>query len=150
MRAPRFSSKDIGPSLHLPKENNMMKDTTILAGRVLLALIFILSGWSKIGGYAGSQQYMESMGVPGALLPVVIVVELGAGLAVAFGLLTRISALGLAVFSLLAAFIFHTDFANQMQFIQFMKNLAIAGGFLVLVASGPGALSIDAKLGRNW
>lgn len=121
-----------------------MKDATLLAGRILLALIFIMSGWGKIGGYAGSQQYMESMGVSGALLPLVIVAELGGGLAVAFGLLTRIAAVGLAVFTLLAALFFHTDFANQAQFISFMKNLAITGGFLVLAVHGPGALSIDA------
>jgi len=121
-----------------------MKDVSVLAGRILLALIFILSGWGKISGYAGSQQYMESMGVPGALLPLVIAVELGGGLAVAFGLLTRLAAAGLAAFCLVAAAIFHTDFANQMQFIMFMKNLAMAGGFLVLTAYGPGAFSVDA------
>ncbi|NMG14455.1 DoxX family membrane protein [Aromatoleum bremense] len=122
----------------------MMKDFTVLAGRLLLALIFILSGWGKIKGYAGSQQYMESMGVSGALLPLVIFAELGGGLAIAFGLLTRLAAVGLGVFCLLAAAIFHTDFSNQMQVIQFMKNLAIAGGFLVLSVHGPGAFSIDA------
>lgn len=126
-----------------------MKDATLLAGRILLALIFIISGWGKIGGYAGSQQYMESMGVSGALLPLVIAAELGGGLAVAFGLFTRIAAVGLAVFTLLAAAFFHTDFANQAQFISFMKNLAIAGGFLVLAAHGPGALSIDAWRTRH-
>ena len=121
-----------------------MKDFTVLAGRLLLALIFILSGWGKIGGYAGSQQYMESMGVSGALLPLVIFAELGGVHAIAFGLLPRLAAVGLGVFCLLAAAIFHTDFANQMQVIQFMKNLAIAGGFFVLSVHGPGALSIDA------
>ncbi|MCK0510991.1 DoxX family protein [Aromatoleum buckelii] len=121
-----------------------MKDFTVLAGRLLLALIFIISGWGKIKGYAGSQQYMESMGVSGALLPLVIFVELGGGLAIAFGLLTRLAAAGLAVFCLLAAVIFHNDFSNQMQFISFMKNLAIAGGFFVLSIHGPGALSLDA------
>nr|WP_281505724.1 DoxX family protein [Aromatoleum buckelii] len=122
----------------------VMKDFTVLAGRLLLALIFIISGWGKIKGYAGSQQYMESMGVSGALLPLVIFVELGGGLAIAFGLLTRLAAAGLAVFCLLAAVIFHNDFSNQMQFISFMKNLAIAGGFFVLSIHGPGALSLDA------
>lgn len=121
-----------------------MHDTTLLAGRILLALIFVLSGWGKIGGYAGTQQYMESMGVPGVVLPLVIVAELGGGLAVAFGLFTRLAAVGLAVFTLLAAAIFHTDFANQMQYINFMKNIAIAGGFLVLATHGPGGFSIDA------
>ncbi|MDT3672496.1 MAG: DoxX family protein [Aromatoleum sp.] len=126
-----------------------MKDVTLLVGRILLALIFIISGWGKISGYAGSQQYMEAAGVSGALLPLVIVAEFGGGLAVAFGLLTRIAAVGLAAFSLLAAGFFHTDFANQMQFISFMKNVAMAGGFLVLAAHGPGAFSIDAWRSRH-
>lgn len=121
-----------------------MRDVTDLAGRILLALIFIQSGWGKIGGYASSQQYMESMGVPGGLLPLVIFAELGGGLAVAFGLFTRLAAAGLALFCILAALFFHTDFASQAQFISFMKNLAIAGGFLVLCANGPGAFSLDA------
>jgi putative oxidoreductase len=127
-----------------------MNNATILAGRILLALIFIVSGWGKLGaGYAGTQQYMASMGVAGALLPVVIFAELGGGLAIAFGLLTRLAAAGLAAFCLLAAFIFHSNFSEQMQFISFMKNLAMAGGFLVLSACGPGAFSLDAWRGRH-
>lgn len=121
-----------------------MRDVTDLAGRILLALIFIQSGWGKIGGYASTQQYMESMGVSGTLLPLVIFAELGGGLGVAFGLFARLAAAGLALFCLLAALFFHMDFADQAQFISFMKNLAIAGGFLVLCANGPGAYSIDA------
>lgn len=121
-----------------------MRDFTVLAGRILLALIFILSGWGKLGGYAGTQQYMAAMGVSGTLLPLVIFAELGGGLAVAFGLLTRLAAAGLALFCLLAAFLFHTNWAEQTQFIMFMKNFAIAGGFLVLAAHGAGAFSLDA------
>ncbi len=78
-----------------------------LAGRLLIALIFVGAGWSKIGGYAGTQAYMESVGVPGALLPLVIFAELGGGLAIVFGLLTRIAAGGLAVFSIASAVLFH-------------------------------------------
>ena len=122
-----------------------MRDLTTLAARILLALIFIIAGWGKLGaGYAGTQQYMASMGVAGGLLPLVIFAELGGGFGILFGALTRLAATGLAVFCILSALFFHTDFANQMQFIMFMKNLAIAGGMLALVAHGAGAYSLDA------
>lgn len=117
----------------------------VLVGRVLIAAIFIAAGWSKIGGYEGTQGYMESQGVPGALLPLVIALELGGGIAVVAGLFTRLAALGLAVFSVASALIFHTA-ADPMQQIMFMKNLAIAGGFLFLVGFGPGRISLDALL----
>lgn len=115
-----------------------------LLGRLLLAAIFIIAGYGKIGGYAATQGYMEAMGVSGALLPLVIFVELGGGLAILLGLLTRYAALGLAVFCVASAVIFHSS-ADQVQQIMFMKNLAIAGGLLILVANGPGRLSLDAK-----
>lgn len=123
-----------------------LKPYSDLAGRLLMALIFVGAGYSKIGGYAGTQAYMEAMGVPGALLPLVIVTELGGGLAIALGLFTRLAALGLAGFSIISALLFHADFKDQMQQILFMKNLAMAGGFLFLVGNGPGPLSLDAKL----
>lgn len=112
-------------------------------GRIFIAAIFVNSGINKIIGYAGTQAYMESQGVPGALLPLVILVEVLGGLAVVVGWQTRIAAFLLAGFTLLSALLFHLDFDNQMQTIMFMKNVAIAGGFLFLVAHGPGALSID-------
>jgi putative oxidoreductase len=124
----------------------LLKPYTDLAGRLLMALIFVGAGYSKIGGYAATQGYMEAMNVPGALLPLVILVELGGGLAIALGLLTRLAALGLAGFSIVSAFLFHANFADQVQQIMFMKNLAMAGGFLFLVGNGPGPLSLDAKL----
>ena len=123
-----------------------MKDVALLAGRVLLALMFVIAGWGKIGGYAGTQGYMEAMGVPGALLPLVIFAELGGGIAIVLGLLTRLAALGLAVFSVVSGVIFHGGSADQIQQIMFAKNLAIAGGLLFLVANGAGRLSLDAKL----
>lgn len=116
-----------------------------LLGRLLLSAIFITAGYGKIGGYAATQGYMEAMGVSGALLPLVIFAELGGGLAILLGLLTRYAALGLAVFSVASAVIFHSS-ADQVQQIMFMKNLAIAGGLLIPVANGPGRLSLDAKL----
>lgn len=122
-----------------------MKDATVLVARILLALIFIIAGWGKLGaGYTGTQQYMASMGVAGALLPLVIFAELGGGLGLLFGALTRLAAAGLAAFCILSALFFHTDFANQTQSIMFMKNLAIAGGMLMLAVHGAGAWSLDA------
>jgi len=118
-----------------------------LAGRVLLAAMFLLSGISKISGYAGTQGYMESMGVPGALLPLVIALEIVGAIAVIVGLRTRLAAAGLAVFTLAAGFIFHGG-ADQMQQIMLFKNVAIAGGFLLLVARGAGDWSLDARRER--
>ena len=123
-----------------------MNNISTLLGRVGLSLIFILSGWGKIAAYAGSQQYMQSAGMPGALLPLVIAIELGGGLAILGGVFTRWVALALAGFSVLAALLFHAHFGDQNQFIHFMKNIAIAGGFLVLYAQGAGAFSVDAWL----
>ena len=124
-------------------------DAGVLLGRLGLALIFILSGWSKIGGYEGTQAYMASAGVPGGLLPLVIAVELLGGLAILAGFQARWAALALAAFSIASGILFHANFADQMQFISFMKNVAIAGGFLVLAAQGPGRYSIDALLHRG-
>ncbi|BEE11718.1 MULTISPECIES: DoxX family protein [Aeromonas] len=127
-----------------------MKDVALLAGRVLLALMFVMAGWSKIGGYAGTQGYMEAMGVPGFMLPLVILLELGGGLAIVLGLFTRSLSVLLAGFTLMAAFIFHYQPAEQMQMLMFMKNVSVAGGFLALAAAGAGAFSVDARLGKNW
>jgi putative oxidoreductase len=113
-----------------------------VAGRVLIAVLFLLSGWGKIAGYAGTQAYMQSAGVPVGLLPLVILVELAGGIAIIAGLYTRLAALVLAGFSIVAALLFHTG-ADQMQQIMFMKNLGLAGGFLFLLANGAGRFSID-------
>ncbi|PBS14257.1 DoxX family protein [Lysobacteraceae bacterium NML93-0792] len=121
----------------------------LLAGRIGLSLIFIISGWGKIAGYAVTQSYMDAMGVPGVLLPLVIALELGGGLAILGGIATRWFAIGLAVFSVASAVLFHANFADQMQAMSFWKNIAIAGGFLLLAASGPGALSIESRLPRT-
>lgn len=122
-----------------------MKDTLAVVARLLLATIFLVSGYGKLGpGYAGTQQYMESMGVSSALLPLVIVAELGGGVGVLLGALTRVAAVALAGFTLLAAFLFHAELGDRIQAIMFMKNLAIAGGLLMLAIHGAGAISIDA------
>lgn len=120
-----------------------------LAGRILLGHIFLMAGFSKIGaGYAGTAGYMDSMGVPGALLPAVIILEIVAGLMVIVGFQVKWAAYALAAFTLVAAVIFHSNFADQMQMILFMKNLSITGGLLLLSTYGSGALSLDAKLSK--
>lgn len=112
-------------------------------GRVLLSFMYVQSGFGKIAGYAGTTQYMESKGVPGLLLPLVIAVEILAGLAVIVGWQTRWACYALAGFTVLAALLFHWVPDDRMQMINFMKNFAIAGGFLVLAAAGPGAFALD-------
>jgi putative oxidoreductase len=126
-----------------------MNNFATLLGRVGLSLLFIISGFGKIAAYAGTQQYMESQGVPGALLPLVILTELGGGLAILSGFFTRWVAIALAGFSVISALLFHHNFADQMQAINFWKNIAMAGGFLVLFANGAGKYSIDALRSRN-
>ena len=120
-----------------------------LLGRLGLATIFIISGWGKIAGYAATQGYMDSMGVPGVLLPLVIALELGGGLAILAGVFTRWTALALAGFSVVAALAFHANLGDPMQQIMFLKNFAIAGGFLALAAHGPGPLSVEARLAQH-
>jgi putative oxidoreductase len=135
--------------------NTQTQNVAALIGRILLALIFITSGFGKITGFEGAVGYIASKGLPLAsvVAALTILVELGGGLAVLFGFLTRWAALALAVFSLLAGFIFHAYWgvpADQVmgQQINFWKNVSIAGGFLVLAAFGAGAISIDAKRAR--
>ncbi|MGL9722301.1 DoxX family protein [Sodalis sp. (in: enterobacteria)] len=127
-----------------------LDDSALLVARVLMPILFIVAGYGKLGaGYAGTQQYMAAMGVPGFLLPLTILLEVGGGLAVLFGLLTRSGALITVVFTLLTAFIFHADFTQAGNQINFMKNLTIAGGYLLLAVSGPGAFSIDRLLAKK-
>lgn len=133
----------------------MNKETLLYAApmaRVLLALIFITAGLSKITGYAGTAAYMDMMGVPGALLPLVIITELGGGIALLLGWQARTAAFLLAGFSILSGLIFHLipgmgmeGMEAQTQQIMFMKNLAIAGGMLMVTAFGPGPLALDGR-----
>ena len=118
------------------------------AGRALLASIFLISGVMKIGSYAATAGYMAATGVPGELLPVVIAFEILAAIALVVGWKTRLTAFLLAGFTLLSGLIFHGNFADQMQMIMFLKNVAITGGLLVLVANGAGALSRDRRAGK--
>jgi putative oxidoreductase len=122
-----------------------MEKIMYLAGRVLVAHIFLLAGLQKIGNYAGTQGYMESMGVPGMLLPLVILAEVGGAIALIIGWQTRWAAAGLALFCVLSALLFHTNFSDGVQMIMFMKNLSIAGGLLFIAAHGAGAYALDIR-----
>ena len=108
--------------------------------RILLAYIFIVAGWGKITAYTATVGYMEGMGVPGVMLPLTILVELGGGLALLFGFQARLAAFGLAVFSIITALIFHGGTEDS---INLMKNLAMSGGLLFLMLHGAGRLSLD-------
>jgi putative oxidoreductase len=126
-----------------------MDKVSQLVARVFLGHIFLLAGISKIGAYEGTQGYMDAMGVPGMLLPLVILLEIGGGLAIIAGWQTKWTALALAGFSVVAAALFHNNFADQTQMILFMKNIAIAGGFLLLASHGAGAYSLDNRNRRS-
>jgi putative oxidoreductase len=119
-----------------------------IAARILMSLIFILSGWSKLTGYSGTQAYFGSMGLPlpALVTPLVILIELGGGLALLLGFKARWAAGVLALFSIASAFIAHTNFADANQMNNFMKNLAMAGGYLMFVKYGAGVPSIDDRL----
>ena len=120
-----------------------------LVGRVLLALLFVLAGYSKLTGIAGTAGWFGSIGIPFPTVVAVLVglLELVGGLAIFIGSQTRIAALALAAFTVGATLIAHLDFSDQMQVLLFQKNLSITGGLLVLAAFGAGALSLDAKRG---
>jgi putative oxidoreductase len=122
---------------------------TILIGRILLSAIFLLSGFGKLTAIAGTAGYFGSLGLPVPTVTAVVVglIELLGGIAILVGFQTRIVAWVLAIFTLATGLVAHTGWADQMQMIQFLKNLGITGGFLLLASSGPGAYSIDAKRG---
>lgn len=122
---------------------NKLNSIYSLGGRILIALIFVLAGINKIGTIEGTQGYMQAMGIPGVLIYPTILFEVGAGLAIIIGYQTRIVALALAGFCIVTAFIFHNDLGDQTQFVMFMKNFAMAGGFLFLARDGAGQPSLD-------
>jgi putative oxidoreductase len=113
-----------------------------LVARILMSIIFIAAGLEKITAYEASAAYMQGHGLPGALLPLAIATELGGGLAVLLGIFSRWAGLLLAGFCLVTAALFHFDLADQTQKIMLMKNLAMAGGLLLLYANGPGRYAI--------
>jgi putative oxidoreductase len=119
-----------------------MHSLVSLVARILLSAIFVTAGINKVSGYAGTQAYMEAHGLPGSLLPAVIALEVIGGIAVLLGIFSRYAGLALAAFCLAAAAVFHRDFADQMQVTNFMKNVCMAGGFLLLFANGSGRYAV--------
>lgn len=121
----------------------------ILLGRVLLSSLFLFAGFGKLTDIAGTAGWFGSIGLPAPTIVAVLVglLELVGGLAILVGFQTRIAALALAAFTVAASLIAHTNFADQVQLLMFLKNISITGGLLVLAAFGAGALSIDAKRG---
>ena len=119
-----------------------------LVARVFISLIFLLSGINKIGNYEGTVGWMESLGMPSIFLIPAIILEIGAPILIMVGYKAKISAALLSVFCLATAIIFHSDFSDQMQFISFMKNIGLAGGFLFIVVNGAKDFSLDKKLGN--
>jgi putative oxidoreductase len=124
---------------------NALRDFTELGGRVLLATLFLVAGVGKIGGYAVTAGYMTAAGLPSVLLPAVIATEVLGAIAIVAGWQTRITAFLLAGLTVLSALYFHNDFGYQVQSVMFLKNVSIAGGFLLLVANGAGRFSVDAR-----
>ncbi|GAA3875540.1 DoxX family protein [Celeribacter arenosi] len=125
------------------------------AGRILLAIMFIMSGLQKLGAPAGVAGYIESMGLPGFLVWPTIAVEVLGGIALAVGYQTRIAALALAGFTLLAGILFHLvpsfgmeGYAAQGEMISFMKNLSLTGAFLFIVSVGAGAYAVDNRAAK--
>ena len=119
-----------------------------LVARVFISLIFLLSGINKIGNYEGTVGWMETLGMPGIFLIPAIILEIAAPILIIVGYKVKISAALLSVFCVTTAIIFHSDFSDQMQFISFMKNIGLAGGFLFIVVNGAKDFSLDRKLGN--
>ena len=119
-----------------------------LVARVFISLIFLLSGINKIGNYEVSVGWMESFGIHGIFLIPAIILEIVAPILIIIGYKVKIAAASLSVFCIATALIFHTDFSNQMQFVSFMKNIALAGGFLFLVINDTKDFSLERKLAK--
>ncbi|MEX0445902.1 DoxX family protein [Xenorhabdus sp. SGI246] len=127
------------------------EDGGLLVARILMSILFIIAGYGKLGSaYAGTQEFMEAMKVPGILLPLTILLELGGGIAVLLGMLTRTTAVFTFIFCILTAILFHSDFSDGMNQTMFLKNFAIGASYLMLAMMGPGKLSIDRVLNKNW
>ena len=117
-----------------------------LIGRILISVLFLLNGIFKISNYDGTIGWMESYGMPGIFLVPAIILEIAGPVLVIIGYKTKLTAGLLSLFCVATAIIFHNDFTDQMQFTSFLKNIALAGGFLILFVNGAKSLSLDNKL----
>ena len=114
-----------------------------LVGRIFLSAIFLLAGVGKIFNYEITIEYMESFNVPGYLITPAIIIEILFPILIIIGYRTKLSAIILSLFAILLAIIFHNDFSNQMQLMSFLKNFAIAGGFMIIFVYGSNKISLD-------
>ncbi|MCA1493455.1 DoxX family protein [Sinorhizobium alkalisoli] len=131
--------------------NNLAVSSSLaLLGRLLLSAIFVSSGVEKLVDPSGTVGYISAanLPLPWVAYAVALLVELGGSILLVLGYRTRLAALVLALFTLASALGFHMDFADQNQTIHFMKNIAITGGFLQVMAFGAGGFSLDARAGR--
>jgi putative oxidoreductase len=147
--SPSLPAQGLSASVSINKRNVALANSAEVSGRFLLALLFLLSGLGKLGAYAGTAAYMSAAGIPGALLPAVIAIEIFGSLAIVLGWKTRVAALVLAGFSVLTAFAFHNNLADQTQMIMFFKNLSIAGGLLLLATNGAGPWSLERRAAKQ-
>ena len=147
--SPSLPAQGLSASVSINKRNVALANSAEVSGRFLLALLFLLSGLGKLGAYAGTAAYMSAAGIPGALLPAVIAIEIFGSLAIVLGWKTRVTASLLAVFSVLTAFAFHNNLADQTQMIMFFKNLSIAGGLLLLATNGAGRWSLERRAAKQ-
>ena len=125
-----------------------MTNIADLVGRILISALFLLNGIFKINNYDGTIGWMESFGMPGILLIPAIILEIVGPVLIIIGYKTKVTAGLLSLFCIATAFIFHNDFANQMQLTSFLKNIALAGGFLILFVNGAKGFSLDNKLNK--
>ena len=123
-----------------------MRNIIDLLARILISALFLINGIFKITNYDGTLDWMEGYGMPGVLLIPTIILEILGPILIIIGYQTKITAALLSLFCLATAVIFHNDFSNQMQLTSFLKNIAIAGGFLFLVINGSKKFSLDNKL----
>ena len=122
-----------------------MANIADLIGRILISALFLLNGIFKISNYDGTIGWMESFGMPGIFLIPAIILEIAGPVLIIIGYKTKLAAGLLSLFCIATAFIFHNDFANQMQLTSFLKNIALAGGFLILFVNGAKGFSLDNK-----
>lgn len=123
-----------------------MTNISDLLARILISALFLINGIFKITNYDGTLDWMEGYGMPGVLLIPTIILEILGPILIIIGYKTKITAAFLSLFCLATAVIFHNDFSNQMQLTSFLKNIALAGGFLFLVINGSKKFSLDDKL----
>ena len=122
-----------------------MTNVIDLVGRILISALFLINGMFKISNYEGTIGWMESFGMPGMFIVPAIIVEIAGPVLIIIGYKTKFAAGLLSLFCITTAFIFHNDFANQMQTIAFLKNFGLAGGFLFIAANGPKEWAIEKK-----